>query len=212
VIDPSPKTSCCSRNSCDSSDASASDQVSLSPNQAQKGRSFQVIGMCCAEEVAMLKSQVGPVVGGTEHLGFDLLNGRMIVLESANGVSDTSVIEAINKTGLSGTVWDEGSANEERELQYSRLKLFTLGSAIAWMGGLGFHLLERESSGILEMFSGHGDHPMPMLEIALYVIAAILGARFVAPKAVFAVRRLSPDMNLLMTIAIIPQYGLIQPT
>ncbi len=151
----------------------------------------------------MLKSQVGPVVGGAEHLGFDLLNGRMIVLESANGVSDTSVIDAINKTGLSGAIWEDGAASKERDQQFSRLKLFTIGSSIAWISGLLFHLFESDTGGILGLFAGHESNPMPALEIGLYVIAVILGARYVAPKAVYAVRRLSPDMNLLMTIAII---------
>lgn len=203
AIDPAPQSNCCATSNCCSPDAAPSDQAPFNPSQLQKGRSFQVIGMCCAEEVAMLKSHVGPVVGGAEHLGFDLLNGRMIVLEGVKGISDTSVIDAINKTGLSGSIWEDGAASKERDQQFSRLKLFTVGSAVAWMGGLVFHLFESKSGNILDMFTGHGSHPMPMLEIILYVIAAILGARFVAPKAVFAIRRLSPDMNLLMTIAIL---------
>ena len=37
----------------------------------------------------------------------------------------------------------------------------------------------------------------------MYAIAIVCGAWFVAPKAWFAVRRLRPDMNLLMTIAVV---------
>jgi Cd2+/Zn2+-exporting ATPase len=37
----------------------------------------------------------------------------------------------------------------------------------------------------------------------IYAAAIVCGAWFVAPKAWFALRRMRPDMNLLMTIAVI---------
>ena len=37
------------------------------------GRSFRVSGLDCAEEVAILNKAVGPEVGGTDHLAFDVL-------------------------------------------------------------------------------------------------------------------------------------------
>lgn len=45
---------------------------------------FKIHGMDCAEEVAVLKQAVGPLVGGEERLAFDILNGRMTV----SGVTD----------------------------------------------------------------------------------------------------------------------------
>lgn len=44
---------------------------------------FKVHGLDCAEEVAVLKREVGPVVGGADRLGFDILNGRMTVAAGA---------------------------------------------------------------------------------------------------------------------------------
>ena len=44
---------------------------------------FRITGLDCAEEVAVLKREVGPVVGGEERLAFDVLNGRMIVTRAA---------------------------------------------------------------------------------------------------------------------------------
>ena len=49
---------------------------------------------------------------------------------------------------------------------------------------------------------------MPWLEIAAYGLAIAFGIRFVLPKAWFAVRRLRPDMNLLMVIAIAGAIGI----
>ena len=40
---------------------------------SQPRRAFKIHGMDCAEEVATLKCEVGPVVGGENHLAFDLL-------------------------------------------------------------------------------------------------------------------------------------------
>ncbi|MCV6601769.1 MAG: cation-translocating P-type ATPase [Cohaesibacter sp.] len=173
------------------------------PKTSPQGRSFQVIGMCCAEEVTMLKAQIGPLVGGADYLGFDLLNGRMVVLDGAKAISDAALIDAVDKTGLSATKWDKETADQERSVQLSRLKLFTLGSALAWLGGLLFHLFEKDGGGLLSLFAGHEGNAMPLIEMAFYVSAAVLGARYVAPKAFFSIRRLSPDMNLLMMVAVV---------
>ncbi len=40
---------------------------------------FEIHGMDCAEEVAVLKLEVGPVVGGEDRLAFDVLSGKMTV-------------------------------------------------------------------------------------------------------------------------------------
>ena len=40
---------------------------------------FRMHGMDCADEVAILRSAVGPTVGSPERLSFDLLRGKMIV-------------------------------------------------------------------------------------------------------------------------------------
>ena len=46
-------------------------------------------------------------------------------------------------------------------------------------------------------------HEVPLLARLFYAAAIVCGAWFVAPKGWFALRRLRPDMNLLMTIAVI---------
>src|SRR5262245_20413761 len=47
---------------------------------AEQSLTFKIRGMDCAEEVAVLKREVGSVVGGEDRLAFDILNGRMAVL------------------------------------------------------------------------------------------------------------------------------------
>ena len=42
----------------------------------------RVHGLDCAEEVAALRKEVGPAVGGEDHLAFDILEGTMTVESS----------------------------------------------------------------------------------------------------------------------------------
>src|SRR5581483_605070 len=46
-------------------------------------------------------------------------------------------------------------------------------------------------------------HKVPTVAKILYAIAIVMGAWFVVPKAWLALRRLRPDMNFLMTLAVI---------
>src|SRR3990172_5081623 len=61
---------------------------------------FRITGLDCAEEVASLKREVGPVVGGAERLSFDILNGRMTVRELPAGVPERAIVEAVRRAGL----------------------------------------------------------------------------------------------------------------
>ena len=49
---------------------------------------------------------------------------------------------------------------------------------------------------------------MPMVEIGLFALAIVFGVWLVAPKAWSSARRLSPDMNLLMVVAVAGAIGL----
>ena len=76
-----------------------------------RGRSFKVRGMDCADEVAVLKQAVGPLVGGAERLAFDVLNGKMTVSEAAKTVPNQDIVRAIAATGMSAVAWDKGMHN-----------------------------------------------------------------------------------------------------
>ena len=73
--------------------------------QTKKPLVFTIQGMDCAEEISTLKSEVGPLVGGNEHLSFDLLNQRMTVEQSAEKeISTKDIIAAITRAGLKAQV------------------------------------------------------------------------------------------------------------
>ena len=75
--------------------------MTQSPSQT-----FRITGLDCAEEVAVLKREVGPVVGGEERLAFDVLNGRMIVSASPDGVPPRAIVDAVKRAGLGAEAVD----------------------------------------------------------------------------------------------------------
>jgi Cd2+/Zn2+-exporting ATPase len=166
------------------------------------GRSFRVNGLDCAEEVAILNNVLGPEVGGIEHLAFDVINGRMTVLDTGKALTDDKLIKLVGSTGMSAKPWDAESAAADQAAHLNRQKFFTALSGGFWAAGFVFHVVETGIGGAMRLFSGHGEDPMPLAESLLFIAAIVFGAWLVAPKAWSSARRLSPDMNLLMIVAV----------
>ncbi len=158
---------------------------------------FQIMGMDCAEEVAVLRRSVGPVVGGEDRLSFDVLSGRMTVAAGDQPVDVDAVLAAVSATGMQAERWtgQSGTASTVSTSAWRQGLLWTSLSG----GFLLLGLLVRLGVA-LETFAG------PILEITirgLYGLAIVCGLRLVAPKAWRAARGLRPDMNLLMTVAVL---------
>jgi len=86
-------------NSCCGDTSATVGQSSALPSAAD--RSFRVNGLDCADEVAILNRVVGPEVGGSENLLFDVLNGRMTVLDTAEALSAARLLRFTGSTGIS---------------------------------------------------------------------------------------------------------------
>ncbi|MEO6213403.1 MAG: heavy metal translocating P-type ATPase [Vicinamibacterales bacterium] len=166
---------------------------------------FRVHGMDCADEVAILRREVGPAVGGADHLSFDILRGKMLVNAERAGVSADVIAAAVAKTGMRAERWQEvqpGAAERGLWQRRGRTVLTTLSGVSA---GLGFviHAVQRGFVAALgSEGAGLAEHVPPAAAI-FYGASIITGAWFVAPKALYAVRRLRPDMNLLMVVAVV---------
>jgi len=197
--DTGHKSACCGQ--------TAEDIAQVAPPPTA-GRSFRVNGLDCAEEVAILSKVVGPEVGGGEHMAFDVINGRMTILESARPLSDDKIIKIVGSTGMSAKLWDAESAEADQAAHFSRQRLFTGLSGGFWAAGFVYHFVETGVGGALRLFSGHGETSMPLIEMGLFALAVVFGAWLVAPKAWSAARRVSPDMNLLMIVAVAGAIGL----
>lgn len=186
---------------------------------------FKIEGLDCAEEVAALKSAIGPIVGGGDKLAFDVLNGRMTLLPDAEPVLEKTIIKAIAATGMKATRWQAGQAQADvKRLHRSKTVYTTLSGLfivagmlihIAMAGGfsdvqtflshpenwsLNWEIITDYLSGLL---NAHARQAMPLPEKIAFGLAVIFGGRHVVVKAFYALKRLRADMNLLMTVAVI---------
>ena len=163
---------------------------------------FRIHGMDCAEEVSTLRRSLEPLVS-LDRLSFDVLEGTMTVQGS---LTPDAILKAVKSTGMraelvqeddSLRVLDEGHAHSTRTS-------LTLSSGLLTAAGFVTHAMLGGGVGAAIGREGLGQtHAVPVLVIILYTLAIICGVWNVAPKAYNAARHLRPDMNLLMTIAVI---------
>ncbi len=165
---------------------------------------FKVRGLDCAEEVAVLRRELGPLVGGADNLAFDVLNGRMTVLAEAPPVSVDQIRRAVRQTGMAAVEWrpEEKGARDKGDRRQQQV-WFTSLSGLFVVAGFAVHIwLAAGLAEAIQLLAGHNGKSVPLPEMIAYGLAIVFGIRFVIVKAWYAARGLRPDMNLLMTVAI----------
>ena len=171
---------------------------------------FKVHGMDCGDEVAALKREVGPIVGGEDKLAFDLVNGRMSVLGRADRLPAEQIEKAVLRTGMTAELWQEGATSDATIAEERRRRtqtLLTTASGILAAAGLGLHAaLGGGIAAAIGASETTGGTPLPA--IAAYALSILCAVRYVAPKAILSARRLRPDMNLLMVVAVAGAIGI----
>ncbi len=164
---------------------------------------FKIHGMDCAEEVAILKRELGPLVGGADNLAFDILNGKMTI---RSDVRADSVVQAVGRTGMRAELWETAprQATEQTFWQrWGRTGLTITSGSFVITGFLVHAFLAGSLQGALGSEGMGLAAEVPNVVKLLYSLAVITGAWYVVPKAWYSLARLRPDMNLLMTIAVI---------
>lgn len=167
---------------------------------------FRIHGMDCAEEVAALKREVGPVVGGEERLTFDILNGRMTVLPGQAEVSPEAVQQAVARTGMRAEVWSGEEKVSDRGRFWQRRGRTILTAASGALTFAGFLSHAWIAGGVQAALGSEGmglAHDVPTVAKLLYGFGIVAGTWYILPKAWYAARRLRPDMNLLMVVAVV---------
>jgi len=177
--------------------------------------SFHIKGMCCGEEIEILRAGIAPIVGDAGKLAFDLLSSRMTV----GAELDASTIERIVAT-VAGTGMEAVPLNGEcpagvcavEEGMWARhgrlaacvasLVLIVAAAGVEIFHGADIRQVLAEARG-----AGTGAPPAAIL---LYMAAVISGGWFIFPKAFYSARGFRPDMNLLMTLAVGGAIGLGQ--
>ena len=154
---------------------------------------FRIQGMDCAKEVALLKRELVPLVG-EDSLEFDLLNAKLTVVTSATSIGQSDIEAAIKRSGLTAVAWkDKPERTSESFWSQHKRTILTATSGIASLVGFVIESLSIESSSASSI----------TIAKALYAISIIAGCGMVFPKAWRSLTTLRPDMNLLMTVAVI---------
>src|SRR3546814_760531 len=172
---------------------------------------FKIHGMDCADEVTLLKREVGPVVG-SQNLSFDLINGRMSVAGAPGGVDHAGVLQAVERTGMRAELWREGENSAAAQDENGRRRIqvvLTVASGVLVATGFAIHASASGLAAVLHESLAREAHP-PLLAMLAYSLAILSAVRYVAPKAILAARRLRPDMNLLMIVAVAGALGIGQ--
>jgi Cd2+/Zn2+-exporting ATPase len=167
--------------------------------------------MDCADEVAILRREIEPIVRAPQRLSFDVLRGKMNVSQGDPAVTEAGLIAAVARTGMRAERWrDEKPTTNELSFWERRGRtVLMILSGVVTLTAFSMH---ASAAGLLGALGSEGtglaESAPPQIAVALYVIAIIAGGWFVGPRAFAAVRRLRPDMNLLMTIAVIGAAGI----
>ncbi|MCC6954016.1 MAG: cadmium-translocating P-type ATPase [Deltaproteobacteria bacterium] len=159
---------------------------------------YKVYGMDCADEIAILKRELSPLKG-VRDLSFDLLNGKMTVTYEGAEVSSDLLMLTVRRTGMRVEPYSEVPATEKDSSlasRWGRTILTSVSGSFLLLGMLSHAQIAGVSSALGEAGL------VPDVVKLLYGISAITGAWFVIPKGYFALKRLRPDMNLLMVVAV----------
>ncbi len=174
---------------------------------------FRIRGMCCAQEIGLLKQRVGPLVGGELNLSFDLLASRMTVTVTDDAVRDSDIQKAVAAAGMEAAPWDDTCPSgvcSVGETLWQRRGLLTLCilSGLAMVSGVGIQAFH--SGSLIEALTegAQGEVGLHPVALASYVGAVVLGGFHIAPRAFAAARALRPDMNLLMAVAVLGAMGI----
>lgn len=163
---------------------------------------YKVRGLDCAEEAGVLRKQL-EARAGIVGLDFDILDGRMTVEYDPGRISPEAIVGAVASTGMKAVRWEESAKRKEDSFwRRNGHLLMTSASGAALVAGFLSDWFVH--GGILHALSSGGGkgHAFPAASILFYLCSIITGAWFVVPKAVQAARRVRPDINLLMSIAI----------
>lgn len=167
---------------------------------------FLVRDMDCAEEIAALRRELACVPGIGE-VAFDLLGHKLTVEVQPSGPSSEALLVIVRRTGMTAEPWVEGSAGPAQAGRGKPWRtLCTALSGACVVAGMAWQA-SADGWGAALGASTTSAGP-PLAARAAYAVAAVAGAWFVLPKAYFALRRLRPDMNLLMCIAVAGAIGI----
>jgi Cd2+/Zn2+-exporting ATPase len=160
-------------------------------------KAYRVEGLDCAEEVGTLNRALKGRPGVID-LSFDILNARMAVTFDDERLSSDDIVGAVAQTGMSAVPWEEQAPGRAPFWELHGRTVMAALSGASILAGFVVHW--AVSGSLYQAVASHEISPAAMV---LYGIGALAGAWFVLPRAAISARELRPDMNLLMTAAVI---------
>ena len=139
-------------------------------------------------------------------LSFDILQGRMTVQVGPDTLSPHQIMQAVARTGMKVEPWnDHVSRSEDGGAGQRRLRMLltTMSGVFALLGFLAHIWIAGSLHGALGSEGLGLTHGVPGVSKIFYAFGIVSGAWYVIPKAWLSLRRLRPDMNLLMTLAVL---------
>lgn len=169
---------------------------------------FTVKGLHCSEEISSLKNALGPIIG-EDNLIFDLLNSKMSIrTESETSLNIKQVQEVVRRCGMQAELWQNSRLEKISFLNRYGMLISLILSGFFLLSGFVVHWIGEGS--FLAAFAAGKEKlgRFPLAGEILYAFTVIFGGWFIFPKAVNALRRLKPDMNLLMVIAVLGAWAI----
>lgn len=167
---------------------------------------LKIEGLDCAEEVALLKGALAPIEG-VEKLEFNIIQAKAVVFFEPNKLSANEIVGIINSTGMRALFWEERFFAKGSFWSEHKKLILLLISAFFLIAGVVSHYIFHRS--LLDLVSpDFQKHQLPILTKLFYLLAIVAGVWYVLPKAFASLKRLSPDMNLLMVVAIAGAIGI----
>lgn len=160
---------------------------------------YKIVGLDCAEEVAVLK-KVLDNVDGVFDLEFNILQSKMTVICDTQKISSEKIIDLVSSTGLKAIPWSAQSNTESTFWERNGRWILTFLSFLFLVAGTLSHYLYHRD--LMDLFGEKGG-PLPLVPKLLYLASIICGVIYVIPKAYFSIKSIQPDINLLMILAIV---------
>jgi len=101
----------------------------------QRRSDYKVKGLDCAEEVAILRREVGGLPGVVD-LEFDVVNARMSVEYDADAIEPERIESAVDATGMKASPWEKRAETEQGTFwqKHGRLVMAIAGGGLLVAG------------------------------------------------------------------------------
>jgi Zn2+/Cd2+-exporting ATPase len=158
--------------------------------------------MDCAEEVSLLRNQLGPKPG-VRDLQFDIFQAKMSVEFDEALIHQADIEQAVHAVGMRAEPW-QAQPKTQTYWERNRRKFATSFSGACLLLGMAFQSLVTGNYLQTLLAHQHSHHvQLPWFVIALYSAATLSGALFALPKAAASIRQARPDMNALVVFSVL---------